>query len=111
MADKNKNNSNNDEGTFRIKLPKGRETLGSVEQRLGGSRIRVRCADGNVRICRIPGRLKKFLWVREGNIVIVEPWEYGGDKKGDIIFKYRKNQADHLRNKGYLDSIEEQDEF
>ena len=95
----------------RVKLPRGRETLGVLEQRLGASRIRVRCLDGKTRICRIPGRLKRKLWVREGDIVLVEPWEYGGDEKGDVIFKYKPIQVSFLKNKGYLDKLEEAEEF
>ena len=95
----------------RIKLPRGLETLGILDQRLGASRVRVRCLDGKTRICRIPGRLKRRLWVREGDIVIVEPWEYGGDEKGDVIYKYRPIQVQFLRTKGYLRKLEEIDEF
>ena len=94
----------------RMKLPKGNETFGVVEQRLGASRVRVRCLDGKNRICRIPGRLKKSLWVREGNFVIVEPWEYGGDEKGDVLYKYNPTQVGWLKNKGYLRKIEDLNE-
>jgi len=95
----------------RVKLPRGTQTLGLLEQRVGGSRAIVRCLDGKTRNCRIPGRLKRKLWVREGDIVLIEPWEYGGDKKGDIIFKYRPNQVTFLKKKGYLDKLQESDEF
>ncbi len=95
----------------RIRLPRNTQVFGILEQRLGGSRIRVRCLDGKTRICRIPGRLKRRLWAREGDIVIIEPWEYSGDKKGDIIFKYKPIQVDFLRRKGYLKQLEEFDEF
>ena len=78
---------------------------------MGGSRTKVRCLDGKTRICRIPGRLKRRLWVREGDVVIVEPWEYSGDEKGDIIYKYTKTQTRFLKNKGYLKQIEEFEEF
>ena len=99
------------EEIVRVRLPRGRETLGVLEQRLGGSRCRVRCLDGKTRVCRIPGRLKRSLWVREGDIVLIEPWELTGDEKGDIIFKYRKNQVSWLKNQGYLDELEEFDLF
>ncbi len=95
----------------RVKLPRGDETLGLLLARLGGSRCRVQCLDGKERICRIPGKLKKRLWVRENDIVIVKPWEFGGDEKGDIVFKYRPAQVKWLRNKGYLKDLEEVDEF
>lgn len=95
----------------RIKLPKPPETFGIVEQRLGGSRMTIRCLDGKTRICRIPGRLKRRLWVREGDFVIAEPWELGGDEKGDIIFKYRPAQVSFLKRKGYLKQLEDFEEF
>ncbi len=95
----------------RIKTPRGNQSFGILEQRLGASRLRVKCLDGKSRVCRVPGKLKRRLWVREGDIVIVEPWEFGGDEKGNIIFKYSKSQVQFLRNKGYLKKIEETDEF
>lgn len=99
------------EDLARVKLPRGAETLGVLEQRLGGSRCRVRCLDGKTRICRIPGRLKRTLWVREGDIILVEPWELSGNEKGDIIFKYRPNQVDFLKKRGHLDKLQEFDNF
>src|SRR3989338_8944577 len=70
----------------RVKLPRGKQTFGILEQRLGGSRMRVRCLDGKTRMCRVPGRLKKKLWVREGDLLLIEPWLLSGDEKGDVIF-------------------------
>jgi translation initiation factor 1A len=95
----------------RTPVPKGREVFGIVEQRVGGSRMLVRCMDGKTRNCRIPGRLKKRLWVREGDLVIVEPWEFSGDDKGDVILKYRKTQIDYLKQKGYLKRLDEFEAF
>src|SRR3989338_9095846 len=86
----------------RIHLTRGKETFGMIEQRLGASRMSVKCLDGKTRICRIPGRLTRKLWVRENDIVIVEPWEFSGDAKGDIIFKYTPTQISFLRKKGLL---------
>ncbi len=100
-----------EEEVFRVRTPRDNEILGLLEQRLGGSRCKVRCLDGNTRVCRIPGRLKKRLWVRENDIVLVEPWEFGGDERGDIIFKYRPIQVKWLQNNNFLDDLEESDEF
>ena len=95
----------------RIHLPRGKEIFGIIEQRLGGSRMRVRCLDVKTRICRIPGRLTRKLWVRENDVVIVEPWEYGGDEKGDIIYKYTPTQLSFIKRKGYLKQLESVEEF
>jgi len=96
---------------MRIKLPRGKQTFGILEQRLGASRTRVRCLDSKARLCRIPGRLKRKLWVRQGDLVIVEPWEFGGDEKGDIIYKYKPIQVSWLRRKGYLKELDSFEEF
>ena len=95
----------------RIHVPRGRETFGIIEQRLGGSRMRVRCLDGKTRVCRIPGRLTRKLWVRESDVVIIEPWEYSGDEKGDVIYKYSPTQVAFLRRKGYLKEMDKFEEF
>lgn len=95
----------------RIMTPRGNQTYGIVEQRLGGSRMRTRCLDGKTRICRIPGRLTRKLWVREGDVVIVEPWEYSGDEKGDVVYKYTPTQLSFMKKKGYLKQLDEFEEF
>lgn len=105
------NNDAAQEEIGRVRVPRGREVLGVLEARLGASRCDVRCMDGKTRNCRIPGRLKRKLWVRAGDIVLVEPWEFGGDEKGDIIFKYRPVQVGWLEKNGYLDKLNDLDDF
>lgn len=90
----------------RIMFPRGNQVFGICEQRVGGSRMKVRCMDGKVRICRIPGRLKRKLWVREGDVLLIEPWELSGDDKGDVLFKYKSIQVDILKKKGMLKQLE-----
>lgn len=86
----------------RVRIPRGKEVMGKVDQRVGANRMIIACFDGKVRNCRIPGRLKRALWIRSGNIVLVEPWEFEGDKKGDIIFNYTPSQISWLERKGFL---------
>jgi len=94
-----------EEDFVRVKLPRGAQSIGIVECRLGGGRMRVKCFDGKTRVCRIPGRLKRMLWVRENNYVLVEPWEFGGDEKGDVIYKYKPTQVFFLQKKGFIKEI------
>jgi len=86
----------------RVRLPRGKEVLGMLEQRLGASRMAIKCFDGKTRICRVPGRLKRRLWLREGDIVIVEPWEHQEDEKGDVLYKYSKSAVEWLKHKGFI---------
>ena len=101
------NKNEEPEKVTRARLPRGEEMIGIIEQRLGGNKMKVGCLDGKTRVCRVPGRLRRRLWLRPGDVVIIEPWELDKDK-GDIIFKYRQNQVEWLKAKGYLkkDSIE-----
>ena len=104
------NTQNNESGeVLRVRLPKGKEVLGIIEQRLGAARMLVKCLDGKSRNCRIPGRYKRALWLREKDVILVEPWEFQGDEKGDIIYKYSFAAIEWLKRKGYL-KIKE-DEF
>jgi len=94
--------NNEPEKITRVKLPRGKEIIGIIEQRLGGNKMMVNCLDGKARNCRVPGRLKRKLWLRPNDVVIIEPWELD-ENKGDVIFKYRLNQIAWLRKKGYLE--------
>ena len=83
-------------------MPNRNDILGIVTKNLGYTRMVVKCQDGNVRQCRIRGKMKKRMWVREGDVVLVSPWDFEAYEKGDIIFRYTGNQALWLRDKGFL---------
>ena len=85
-----------------IVLPVANDVLGIAIKMLGNDRIMVKCQDGHTRLCRIRGKMKRRFWIREGDIVLVSPWDFQSDKRGDIFYRYRRNQADWLRSKGYL---------
>ena len=106
-----KSSVNPEEEVIRVRVPRDTEVLGILDQRLGGSRASVRCLDSKTRNCRIPGRLKKRLWVRPGDVVLIQPWEFGGDEKGDIIFKYKPNQVVVLKKRGLLKQLNDYEEF
>lgn len=97
----NQKEDNNSEYKIRVKLPRGKEVLGIIEQRHGGNKMMVNCLDGKNRNCRVPGRLKRELWLRPNDVVIIEPWELD-NTKGDVLFKYRPNQIEWLKSNGYL---------
>ena len=86
----------------RVRVPREGEVLGVVESMLGANKMRVRCQDGNMRIARIPGKLRKRVWIRERDVILVKPWPIQGETNGDVIWKYRVNQAAWLKKKGIL---------
>lgn len=94
------------EQTFiRVRTPRNREVLGIIEQRVGANRMVVKCLDGKTRNCRIPGSLRRSLWLRPGDTVIVEPWEFDSDTRGDVILKYTPAQIEWLKRKGFLRDV------
>ena len=89
------------EGPVRVRMPQGNEVIGIIAQRVGGSRMLVSCMDGKTRNCRVPGRLRRGMWLREGDVIIIEPWEFDNEK-GDVLFKYSKTAIQKLRQRGML---------
>jgi translation initiation factor 1A len=83
-------------------LPVANDMLGIAIKLLGFDRVLVKCQNGHERLCRIRGKMKRRVWIRQGDIVLVSPWDFQSDKRGDIIWRYRRNQVDWLRKKGYL---------
>jgi translation initiation factor 1A len=111
MQENTEENNLDEEGrpvVMRAKLPRGREIIGIIEQRLGGNKMMVNCLDGKQRNSRVPGRLKRKLWLRPNDVVLVEPWELDSNK-ADVVFKYPSSQINWLRKNGYLK--EEKNEF
>jgi translation initiation factor 1A len=92
----------NEEALENIVLPAATDTLGISIRLLGFDRILVRCQDGKERLCRVRGKLKRRVWIREGDVVLVSPWDFQPDKRGDIFWRYRKNQTEWLRSHVYL---------
>ena len=90
------------EAVIRPRLPREGEVLGFAEKLLGNERVLVRCLDGHTRLCRIRGKMKRRVWVRTNDLVIVSPWDFQFEKRGDVVYRYRRNQVDWLRNHGFL---------
>jgi len=99
------NGNSQPEEFTRVRLPQksANEMLGTVESLLGANKLRVRCMDGVVRLTRIPGKIKKRVWIREGDVIIVVPWSFQNEK-ADIIWKYTAPQVNWLERKGFLKS-------
>ena len=89
-------------GIQNMLLPATTDVLGVAVKMLGFDRIMVKCQDGHERLCRIRGKIKRRVWIRESDIVLVSPWDFQSDTRGDIIWRYTRGQADWLRKKGYL---------
>jgi translation initiation factor 1A len=83
-------------------LPGPGEVLGIVEKLLGYDRLLVRCVDGHTRLCRIRGKMKRKVWIKEGDVVLVSPWDFQSETRGDVTWRYTYNQVDWLAKNKYI---------
>ena len=111
-TNKNKKNKKNKKNTpeptenIRVTLPykpKG-EMFAVAETFQGGSRLQLICEDGKRRMGRIPGKLRRRMWVRENDLLIVVPWSFQ-DSKADVKFRYTPTQTSNLKRKGKIPEI------
>lgn len=86
------------EGAYvRVRVPnaRDREMFGITDQLVGGSRVMVNCEDGRTRLGRIRGKMKRRMWIRPGDLLIIKPWDIQDDKC-DVRYRYTRTQAIHL---------------
>ncbi len=86
----------------RMVYPSENDVLGLVQKMLGFDRVLVKCQDSHTRVARIRGKMKRRTWIREGDIVLVSPWDFQGDERGEIFWRYTQSQVDQLRREGVL---------
>ena len=70
------------------KLPSGDMQFAVIREFNGGSRFIALCEDGNNRMVRIPGKLKRRMWCRVGDLILIKPWPIQGDTKSDLVYRY-----------------------
>ncbi len=46
--------------------------------------------------------MKRRVWIRENDIVVVAPWDFQYESRGDVVWRYTKGQVDWLKRNGYL---------
>lgn len=78
------------------------DVYGVVVKMYGYDRVLVECSDGKTRLCRIRGQLKRRIWIKEGDLVLVSPWDFQRDKRGDVWWRFTRGQALKLAEKGVL---------
>lgn len=87
----------------RVKMPYRRngEMFARVVEIFGQDRMGVFCEDGKHRIGRIRGKIKKRVWIRKGDLVVINPWEFetqvdGKPEKCEISWRYLRHEVSYL---------------
>jgi len=68
---------------------------------LGNGRLEAKCFDGVSRLAHIRGKLRKKVWINQGDIILLSLREYQDDK-GDVLMKYSADEARSLKAYGEL---------
>lgn len=93
----------NEKALKEIKLPEtDEEMFGRVIKMMGGENLMVKCQDKIVRVGRIRGKLKRRVWIRDNDVVIIAPWEFGKVAKGDILWRYTLPQVEWLKQNKHI---------
>jgi translation initiation factor 1A len=70
-----------------------------AEKMLGGGRLKAQCADGKERIALIRGKMRKRVWINQGDMILVGTRSFQDDK-ADVIHKYTPEEARKLKAMG-----------
>tara|TARA_R100000152_G_C6767367_1_gene192560 strand:+ start:1450 stop:1779 length:330 start_codon:yes stop_codon:yes gene_type:complete len=70
------------------KLPSKDMQFAVIREFSGGSRFVALCEDGKNRMVRIPGKLKRRMWCRVNDLILIKPWPIQGDSKSDLVYRY-----------------------
>ena len=101
---------NNDRSlSKKVRLPDSREgeILGVVTETYGGDRLGIKAQDGKEYLGIIRGKIKKRMWCRVGDVVLIIPWDFetvNEEKKPKcyIVWRYFPGQFQQLVSKGFV---------
>lgn len=84
-------------------LPSAEEgSLLCVVQRIvGAGYAEVLCTTGETYMARIPGKMRRKIWIKGGDVVLVLPWGTR-DNKGEILHKYERDEVRRLIEAGLI---------
>ncbi|MEI8364302.1 MAG: translation initiation factor eIF-1A [archaeon] len=101
-----KKNTGTDFAVKRLRVPNTQilEMFGKVIQLMGVNNIQIICEDGKERICRIPGKMFKHIWLKPGDIVIIKLWDFQ-PTKGDVVWRYIGFQITQLEKRGLMTEL------
>ncbi|GAA5803287.1 eukaryotic translation initiation factor 1A, Y-chromosomal [Pilaira anomala] len=94
-----KNDTENDKRELVFK-EEGQE-YAQVLKMLGNGRVEAQCFDGVKRLALIRGKLRKKVWINQGDIVLLSLRDFQ-DEKADVIQRYNPDEARQLKSYGEL---------
>ena len=80
------------------------EMFAIATQLMGTDQVKTIAEDGIERQARIPGKMRKKVWIRQGDLLIIRLWDFQ-PIKADIVWRFLGTQAEHIRRKGLLNKL------
>ncbi|PWN49783.1 eukaryotic translation initiation factor 1A, X-chromosomal, partial [Violaceomyces palustris] len=93
-------NENESEKRELVYKEEGQE-YAQVIKMLGNGRLEAQCFDGEKRLAHIRGKLRKKVWINQGDIILISLRDFQDDK-ADVIQKYTSDEARELKQYGQL---------
>jgi translation initiation factor 1A len=93
---KKKNNPSNTEVERELIFKVENQEYAQVTKLLGNCRLEVQCFDAKTRLANIRGSMRKKVWIKMNDIVLVSLREYE-DNKCDVIYKYESKEVNRLK--------------
>ena len=72
------------------------EEYAQVTKILGDGRFECQCCDGVKRIAHVRGKMRKRIWIANGDVVLVSLREFE-DEKCDVVEKYKDYEVAKLK--------------
>ena len=92
-----------EEGAKELVLPTEEgQVICVVTEMIGANYVKVLCMDGKERKARIPGRMRRRVWINPKDVVLLGIWEFD-NSRGDVLYKYSREERKKLIEMGYLD--------
>jgi translation initiation factor 1A len=92
----------NESALKEIRIPEEGEMFGRVLKMMGGENVMIKCDDGLTRRGRIRGKLKRRVWIRDNDIVIIAPWDFKEKERGDIVWRFTLPQVQWLKDSNHI---------
>jgi translation initiation factor 1A len=93
---KKKNNPSTTEIERELIFKVESQEYGQVSRLLGNCRLEIQCFDGKTRLGNIRGSMRKKVWIKVNDVVLVSLRDFE-DGKCDIIHKYESKEVNRLK--------------
>ncbi|KAH7304934.1 hypothetical protein B0I35DRAFT_362550 [Stachybotrys elegans] len=91
----------NDDQRRELTFKEDGQEYAQVIKMLGNGRLEALCFDGSKRLANIRGKMRKKVWINQGDIILLSLRDFQ-DGKGDVILKYTADEARTLKSYGEL---------